>query len=95
MTVRTPIGWACRAAILLSLALGVPVTNAAAQDPRLEAARKEGKLVWYTSLALPSAEVAKLFEAAYPGIKVEVNRTGSERILARVMHSLSAGSCLA
>ena len=40
---------------------------------RLEAAKK-GKVVWYTSLALPTAEkVAKLFEAAYPGIKVEVH----------------------
>jgi iron(III) transport system substrate-binding protein len=62
-----------------------------AQDARLEAAKKEGKVVWYTSLALPSAEkVAKLFEAAYPGIKVEVHRTGSERILARVMQEQKA-----
>jgi iron(III) transport system substrate-binding protein len=64
---------------------------AGAQDARLEAARKEGKVVWYTSLALPSAEkVAKLFEAAYPGVKVEVHRTGSERILGRVMQELKA-----
>ncbi|HUF92615.1 MAG TPA: extracellular solute-binding protein [Candidatus Limnocylindria bacterium] len=64
---------------------------AAAQDARLEAARKEGKVVWYTSLALPSAErVARRFEAAYPGIKVEVHRTGSQRILQRVMQELSA-----
>jgi iron(III) transport system substrate-binding protein len=35
---------------------------ASAQDARLEAAKKEGKVVWYTSLALSSAEkVAKLF----------------------------------
>jgi iron(III) transport system substrate-binding protein len=62
-----------------------------AQDPRLEAAKKEGKVVWYTSLALPSAEkVAKLFETAYPGVKVEVHRTGSERILSRVMQELQA-----
>jgi len=62
-----------------------------AQDARLEAARKEGKVVWYTSLALPSAEkVAKLFEAAYPGIKVEVHRTGSQRVLQRVMQELQA-----
>ena len=62
-----------------------------AQDARLEAAKKEGKVVWYTSLALTSAEkVAKLFEAAYPGIKVEVHRTGSERILQRVMQELQA-----
>jgi len=65
--------------------------DAAAQDPRMEAAKKEGKVVWYTSLAVPSAEkVAKLFETAYPGIKVEVHRTGSQRILQRVMQELSA-----
>jgi iron(III) transport system substrate-binding protein len=65
--------------------------SAPAQDARLEAARKEGKVVWYTSLALTSAEkVAKLFEAAYPGLKVEVHRTGSERILQRVMQELQA-----
>ncbi len=68
--------------------LGLP---ASALDARLEAARKEGKVVWYTSLALPSAEkVARLFEAAYPGIKVEVHRTGSQRILQRVMQELAA-----
>jgi iron(III) transport system substrate-binding protein len=71
------------------LALGA--ADAAAQDARVDAAKKEGKVVWYTSLALPSAEkVAKLFEAAYPGIKVEVHRTGSQRILQRVMQELSA-----
>src|SRR5437762_462816 len=64
---------------------------ASAQDARVEAAKKEGKVVWYTSLALTSAEkVAKLFEAAYPGIKVEVHRTGSQRILQRVMQELQA-----
>ena len=64
---------------------------ALAQEGRVEAARKEGKVVWYTSLALSSSEkVAKLFEAAYPGIKVEVQRTGSQRILQRVMQELQA-----
>jgi iron(III) transport system substrate-binding protein len=64
---------------------------ACAQDARVEAAKKEGKVVWYTSLAVPSAEkVAKLFEAAHPGIKVETHRTGSQRILQRVMQELSA-----
>jgi iron(III) transport system substrate-binding protein len=65
--------------------------SAAAQDARVEAAKKEGKVVWYTSLVLPSAEkVAKLFEAQYPGIKVEVHRTGSQRVLQRVMQELQA-----
>ena len=75
-------------AVLVCLAL---TSLAAAQDTRIDAAKKEGKVVWYTSLALPSAEkVAKLFETAHPGIKVEVHRTGSQRILQRVMQELSA-----
>jgi iron(III) transport system substrate-binding protein len=77
---------------VIAAAAGLLLAGAAhAQDPRLEPAKKEGKVVWYTSLVLPSAEkVAKLFEAAYPGIKVEVHRTGSQRILQRVMQELSA-----
>src|SRR5919198_3061906 len=82
--------WLWRAGALLVLSL-LFVGPGAAQDARLEAARREGKVVWYTSLALPSAEkVAKLFEAAYPGIKVEVHRTGSQRILQRVLQELQA-----
>ncbi len=71
------------------LALGS--APAFAQDARVEAAKKEGKVVWYTSLALPTAEkIGKLFEAAYPGIQVEVQRTGSQRILQRVMQEMQA-----
>src|SRR3989440_2820978 len=79
-------------ATLAALVAGL-VTAGDAQTPNrhLEAARKEGKVVWYTSLVLPSAErVAKLFETAYPGVKVEVHRTGSQRILQRVMQELQA-----
>src|SRR2546423_2282512 len=79
------------AATLAALVAGL-VTAGDAQTPNhLEAARKEGKVVWYTSLVLPSAErVAKLFETAYPDVKVEVHRTGSQRILQRVMQELQA-----
>jgi len=78
--------------LLLSLVAGlVHAPSASAQEARAEAAKKEGKVVWYTSLALTSAEkVAKLFETAHPGIKVEVHRTGSQRILQRVMQELQA-----
>jgi len=77
--------------LVLALSVALAAAPALAQDARVEAARKEGKVVWYTSLALSSAErVAKLFEAAYPGITVEVQRTGSERILQRVMQELQA-----
>ena len=80
-----------RALVLTIAALLLSTPSALAQDARLEAAKKEGKIVWYTSLVLPSAErVAKLFEAAYPGIKVEVHRTGSQRIRQRVMQEMQA-----
>src|SRR4029453_19665817 len=79
-------------AVLAALGLlAVASAPARAQDARIEAAKKEGKVVWYTSLALTSAEkVAKLFEQAYPGLKVEVQRTGSQRIIQRVMQELQA-----
>ncbi|HEY7648692.1 MAG TPA: extracellular solute-binding protein [Methylomirabilota bacterium] len=78
-------------AAALALVLGLS-TASPAQDARVAAARTEGKVVWYTSLELSSAErVAKMFEAAYPGIKVDVHRTGSQRILQRVMQELQAG----
>ena len=76
---------------VLALTWALTAVPASAQDARVDAARKEGKVVWYTSLALSSSEkVAKLFEAAYPGISVEVHRTGSQRILQRVMQELQA-----
>jgi iron(III) transport system substrate-binding protein len=75
-----------------SVELMLAAPEATAITPSLiEAAKKEGKVVWYTSLALPTAEkIGKLFEAAYPGIKVEVQRTGSQRILQRVMQEMQA-----
>src|SRR6185503_8494694 len=59
---------------------------AAAVTPQLiEAAKKEGKVVWYTSVDLPLAEkVAKSFEAKYPGVAVRVERSGAERVFQRI-----------
>ena len=51
----------------------------------VEAARKEGKVAYYTSIDLPVAEpIAKAFEAKYPGIAVRVERTGAERVFQRI-----------
>jgi iron(III) transport system substrate-binding protein len=51
----------------------------------IEAAKKEGKVVHYTSVDLPLAEkVAKAFEAKYPGISVRIERTGAERVFTRI-----------
>ena len=51
----------------------------------IEAAKKEGKVVYYTSIDLPLAEkIAKAFEAKYAGIAVRVERTGAERVFQRI-----------
>ncbi len=58
----------------------------------VEAAKKEGTIVFYTSIELQSAEkVAKAFEAAYPGLKVQVERNGCERIVQRLGQERSSG----
>src|SRR5438105_6270862 len=59
---------------------------ASAITPQLiAAARKEGKVIYYTSIDLPIAErIAKSFEAKFPGISVRVERTGAERVFQRI-----------
>src|SRR6202049_3964024 len=51
----------------------------------IEAAKKEGKVNYYTSTDLPVAEkLAKAFEAKYPEIAVRVERTGAGRGVPRM-----------
>jgi iron(III) transport system substrate-binding protein len=66
---------------------------AQAQDSQLvQAARKEGKVVWHTSLALPSSTaISHYFQNKYKGIEVEVHRNGSQRVLQRFMQETAAG----
>jgi iron(III) transport system substrate-binding protein len=58
----------------------------------IEAARKEGKLSYYSALELNVAErLAKAFEAKYPGISVQVERSGAERIYQRIAQEQGSG----
>src|SRR5712692_4426532 len=51
----------------------------------IEAAKKEGKLAFYTAMDLAFAErLAKTFEEKFPGIAVRVERSGAERIFTRI-----------
>jgi len=51
----------------------------------IEAAKKEGKLAFYTAMDLPVAEkFAKAFEARFPGMSVRVERSGAERVFQRI-----------
>ena len=76
-----------------ALAVGVfaSPTRAAAPPPSpitsqlVEAARKEGKVVFYTAMDLPVAErLARSFEAKFSGVSVRVERTGAERLFQRL-----------
>ena len=71
--------------------------RAAAPEPSpvtpalIEAARKEGKAVWYAAMDLPVSErVARGFEAKYPGVAVRIERTGSERQFQRLAQEYAA-----
>jgi iron(III) transport system substrate-binding protein len=80
----------------LALAAGVAHAQAPAVTPitpaMVEAAKKEGKVVWYTSVELRTAErIAKAFEAKYPGITVQVERSGAERNFQRIAQEYSSG----
>ncbi|MBR1229546.1 MULTISPECIES: substrate-binding domain-containing protein [unclassified Bradyrhizobium] len=78
------------AALALGTVFASPV-RAQAPEPvainpgLIEAAKKEGKVVLYSSMDLPVGEkLGKAFEAAYPGISVQIERSGSERLFTRI-----------
>jgi len=51
----------------------------------IEAAKKEGKVVWYTAIDLAVAErIAEAFKGKFPDIEVRVERTGAERLFQRI-----------
>ena len=75
------------------LALGAMAAGAAhAQDKvDVEAAKKEGKVVWYTSTPIKTAQaLASMFEKQ-TGVKVELFRSGGSAILRRFMQEQQAG----
>ena len=77
------------AAMAVSLTLFAH-TSYAADAVDMAAAKKEGKVVWYTSTPVATAQkLAKLFEAD-SGIKVELFRSGGSAILSRFMQEYDA-----
>jgi iron(III) transport system substrate-binding protein len=85
-----------------SAALGLTVfaspLRAATPEPTaitpalIEAATKEGTVVLYSSMDLPVGEkLGKAFEAKYPGMAVQIERSGSERLFQRVAQEFGSG----
>ena len=61
------------------------VSPAWAADALLEAAKKEGKVVWYTTLTTEEADLmGKKFHEKYPFIEIDVWRSGSEKMLLKI-----------
>ena len=58
----------------------------------IEAATKEGKIVLYSSMDITVGEkLGKAFEAQYPGIQVQIERAGSERLFQRIGQEFASG----
>src|SRR6266576_4437591 len=84
-----------------SLALGTVFASpvraeappAEAITPQLiEAAKKDGKVVLYSAMDLPVGEkLGKAFEAKYPGIQMQIERSGSERLFQRIGQEFASG----
>lgn len=76
-----------RAVLLGGAALAIPRPGWAEPAAGLvEAATREGSVSFYTSIDVAVAEkMAAAFKARYPGISLQVERSGAERILQRVM----------
>jgi iron(III) transport system substrate-binding protein len=67
----------------------------AADTVDLQAAKREGRVVWYTSVPIETAQkVADLFEAK-TGIKVELFRSGGSNLLRRFQQEAEGGQIFA
>jgi iron(III) transport system substrate-binding protein len=56
------------------------------------AAEREGQIAWYTAIDLAVAErLVGAFQKKYPGVKVQLQRSGAERNFARVGQEYAAG----
>lgn len=59
---------------------------AASADPRIEQAKKEGEVLWYTAMNVPDTEaVRKPFLQRYPFITLTVLRAPGEKVRTRIL----------
>ncbi len=66
---------------------GIPrLSTASGNNSFIESAKREGKVVFYASMNLGEANtVINEFQKHYPFVKVKLNRTGSEKLLTKVL----------
>jgi len=79
----------------LAVASNVLSAQPSSQYAVIEAAKKEGKLVWYTSMAIDTSKpLLDAFVKEYPFIKTELVRAGEEQLMNRVAGETRAGQWL-
>lgn len=67
---------------LAILAIALACSFVAADEKIIEAARKEGAVNFYTTMAATESTLfADAFHSKYPFIKVEITRLGSDKLL--------------
>jgi ABC-type Fe3+ transport system substrate-binding protein len=85
---------ACLAAVAIAVALGLPPSRAQAADAALiKAARKEGQVVWYTTLIVNQAirPLQEAFEKKYPGVKLQYSRADDAPTALKILSEARAG----
>ena len=79
----------------LGAAANLLYAQSSSQSALVEAAKKEGKLVWYTSMAIDTSKpLLDAFQKEYPFIKAELVRAGEEQLMNRVLGETRAGQWL-
>jgi iron(III) transport system substrate-binding protein len=64
----------------------------ASQSALVEGAKKEGKLVWYTSMAVDTSKpLLDAFLKDYPFIQAELVRLGEEQLMTRILSEVRGG----
>ena len=82
---------AATAAVYAQPLCAAPPAAEAITPALIEAAKKEGKLAFYTAMDLAFAQqLGKAFEENFPGISVRVERSGAERIFTRIAQEYSS-----
>ncbi|HWP57011.1 MAG TPA: extracellular solute-binding protein [Candidatus Acidoferrales bacterium] len=82
-----------KAAASVYVALLVSFASARADEKALlSGAQKESKAVYYFAMEMPLGQsLAKAFEQRYPGVKVEIYRATSERLLTKILTETRSG----
>ena len=77
---------------LILLVPSLILAQASERANLIEGAKKEGKLVWYTSMAIDTSKpLLDAFLKEYPFIKADLVRAGEEKLMTRIMSETRAG----